>query len=824
MSSTPDTTQSVVTRPKLPDEIRTLLARLRSQIRRYLLLQGIASVIIVLGLMFWGMLALDWGYFQISRLELPRWFRAVLTFASIIAVGASLFVWVILQIFRKLRNKALVLLLEKRFPELDDRLITAIEMTDDSAVNGSSAATSPLSGWMLQRTIADANRLAASLDVQNVFTSRPLKRALTFAAIMLTSLIALGVMNQQAFARWASGYWKLEEEYWPRETQLRVRVLAQPGDRVREFQDGNVKHPRGGDLVLVVDVVESKTPPDRVQLRYRMNSGGSTRVLMTRSGDDQFKHTISGLIDDVDVWVTGGDYTNRTPYHIEIVDPPRIDRLSLLCRYPEYTGLNVADDAGRDEKLVQGPQIALPMETAFDLVADTNKPLTGFSLQTDRWELSYHRRQPAHFTLKNPEGDVVKRIPLSPALQATMLASSARQLRVPFFMGGQSSLQLDDLDGEITDAIPLPPESNIRIELEDEDDIYSIEPARLMIQGILDEPPIIEAELRGVGTSITRMARIPIAGLLKDDYGLMNAGFDFLVNQETEYRPRPFQSPLTVGVREFRLGENSPEAWERFDVLPLDLAVGNELSLTLTAADGDDVNGPHASRSQIFKFKIVSLEELMSLLYAKELNLRRRFEQIHIEVQQTKADLQQHRERAIDRRKLAGLAEKTDEQRKTIEELSLALSASAERGLHGARKNATESASIEEAFRDIREELVNNGVNTRQILDRIDDRILTPLHVINTIDYPNVDEAMGLYRLANERAADPAPRIDETLVAVDLLLQHMETVLNEMQDLLEYHEAVELLKKIIQQQEDLVEKTKAERNRSLLEGFKKSNP
>ncbi|MEX1228910.1 MAG: hypothetical protein WEB58_01645 [Planctomycetaceae bacterium] len=818
MSSTPDTTQSVITRPKLPDEIRTLLARLRSQIRRYLLLQGIASVIIVLGLMFWGMLALDWGYFQISRLELPRWFRAVLTFASIIAVGASLFVWVILQIFRKLRNKALVLLLEKRFPELDDRLITAIEMTDDSA-----AATSPLSGWLLQRTIADANRLAASLDVQNVFTSRPLKRALTFAAIMLTSLIALGVMNQQAFARWASGYWKLEEEYWPRETQLRVRVLAQPGDRVREFQDGNVKHPRGGDLVLVVDVVESKTPPDRVQLRYRMNSGGSTRVLMTRSGDDQFKHTISGLIDDVDVWVTGGDYTNRTPYHIEIVDPPRIDRLSLLCRYPEYTGLNVADDAGRDEKLVQGPQIALPMETAFDLVADTNKPLTGFSLQTDRWELSYHRRQPAHFTLKNPEGDVVKRIPLSPALQATMLASSARQLRVPFFMGGQSSLQLDDLDGEITDAIPLPPESNIRIELEDEDDIYSIEPARLMIQGILDEPPIIEAELRGVGTSITRMARIPIAGLLKDDYGLMNAGFDFLVNQETEYRPRPFQSPLTVGVREFRLGENSPEAWERFDVLPLDLAVGNELSLTLTAADGDDVNGPHASRSQIFKFKIVSFEELMSLLYAKELNLRRRFEQIHIEVQQTKADLVQHRERAIDRQKLAELAEKTDEQRKTIEELSLALSASAERGLHGARKNATESASIEEAFRDIREELVNNGVNTRQILDRIDDRILTPLHVINTIDYPNVDEAMGLYRLANERAADPAQRIDETLVAVDLLLQHMETVLNEMQDLLEYHEAVELLKKIIEQQEELVEKTKAERKRSLLEGLKSNS-
>ncbi|MDA1213999.1 MAG: hypothetical protein O2955_15900 [Planctomycetota bacterium] len=801
----------------LPDDIRQLLIRLRSQIRRYLLLQGIASVIIVLGLMFWGMLVLDWGYFQISRLELPRGFRIVLTFASICILGFSLFMWVILQYFRQLRNKALVLLLERRFPELDDRLITAIEMTANDDASGSSGTT-PLSGWLLQRTVADANRLAASLDVQNVFTSRPLKRALACAAIMVMSLVALGVMNQQAFARWASGYWKLEDEYWPRETQLRVRVLAQPGDRVREFQDGRVKHPRGGDLVLVVDVVESKTPPDRVQLRYRMTSGGSTRVLMTRSGEDQFKHTISGLIDDVDVWVTGGDYTNRRPYHIEIVDPPRIDNLTLHCRYPDYTGLNGNDE--RDNKLVLGPQIAIPMETAFDLVADTNKPLIGFSLQTDRWELSYRRNESANFTLKSPEGDIVKRIPLASAFQATMLASNARQLRVPFFMGAQSSLKLDDLYGEITDAIPLPPESNVRIELVDEDDIYSSEPARLMIQGILDEPPIIEAELRGVGTSVTRMARIPIAGLIMDDYGLMDAHFEFLVDQEQEYRTRSFRSSPAPGTLEFRLGHDSPEPWERFDVLPLDLAVGHELSVTLTAVDGDDVNGPHSSRSQIFKFKIVSQEELMSLLYAKELNLRRRFEQIHIEVQQTKADLQQHRIRAIERQQLASLAEKTDDQRKLIEEISLALSASAERGLHGARKNATESASIEEAFRDIREELINNGVNTRQILDRIDDRILSPLHVINTIDYPNVDEAIGLYRLANERSTDPVPRIDESLVAVDELLVHMESVLNEMQDLLEYHEAVELLKKIIHQQEELVEKTKSERKRSLLEGLK----
>ncbi len=828
MSSTPDTSNSTGSTATLPPEIRSLLTRLKSQIRRYLLIQGVASVIVVFGLIFWGTMLLDWGYFQLSRLELPRWFRATLTFLSLCSIGTAIVSWIVLQLFRRLRNQALVMLLEKRFPELDDRLITAIEMTDASASVQSTTAT-PLSGWLLQRTIADASRMAASLDLQSVFTNRPLKRALTLASIAIVSVAALGVMNQQALARWASGYWRLEDEYWPRETQLRVRVLAQPGDRIRDFKEGNYKHPRSGDLVIVVDVMEAKTQPDRVQLRYRMNStSGSTRVLMTRSGENQFKHTISGVIEDVDLWVSGGDYVNRTPYHIEVVDSPRIDQLTLRCRYPEYTGLNITDasddSAARDEKIVQGPQIALPMETSFHLVAKSNKPLAGFQLQTDRWELAYRRNEPAHFTVKNEEGDVLRRINVSTQWIQSGLSPDGTQFLIPFFMGGHSAIQLDELETEISGDIPLAADSIIRIELEDEDEIYSVEPSRLMIQGLLDEPPVIEAELKGVGTSITRQARIPIAGVIRDDYGLVQAQFEFLVNQDTEFRVRPFRKPLTDPVKEFRLGQDSAEAWERFELLPLDLAVGNELSLTLIATDGDNLNGPHTTRGQIFKFKIVSVEELMSLLYAKELNLRRRFEQIHIELQQSRTDLQLHRGRADERKQLEQLAEKTAEQRRMIEEFSLALSASAERGLHGARKNATESASIEEAFRDIREELVNNGINTRQILGRIEDRILTPLHAINTIDYPNFDEAIGLYRLANERGTDPVPHIDETLVAVDQLLEHMQQVLNEMQDLLEYHEAVEFLKKIIQQHEQLHDKTKAERKRKLLEGLKKTEP
>ena len=54
--------------------------------------------------------------------------------------------------------------------------------------------------------------------------------------------------------RWVAGYLGLREGYWPRETELIVKVIVQPGDRVREFTDGHYKHPKGSDLSLQIDL------------------------------------------------------------------------------------------------------------------------------------------------------------------------------------------------------------------------------------------------------------------------------------------------------------------------------------------------------------------------------------------------------------------------------------------------------------------------------------------------------------------------------------------------------------------------------------------
>ena len=82
---------------ELRTELQSVLSQLRSRIRRYVLLEGAALILTLLGGLFWLSLAVDHAWFQVSRLELPRWFRASF---DVVVVGLVVFLllsWVALR-------------------------------------------------------------------------------------------------------------------------------------------------------------------------------------------------------------------------------------------------------------------------------------------------------------------------------------------------------------------------------------------------------------------------------------------------------------------------------------------------------------------------------------------------------------------------------------------------------------------------------------------------------------------------------------------------------------------------------------------------------
>ncbi|MSR56143.1 MAG: hypothetical protein EXS05_00480 [Planctomycetaceae bacterium] len=812
---------AVIDKSTLPPQVLDVLRALRRRIKRYVALEGAALVLVVLGVAFWFSLAGDYWF------EHSLGVRRVLLLAAIGAVMAVGVWYLLLRLVRVIRNRALALVLERRFPQLGDRLITSVELLE-------AGSAEPLTSAMLQQTAAEAAQLSEKLPLREVFNLAPLLKA-TFAALgLVLSMGAFAWANSEVFHTWFRRNFLLADDQYRRDTDLDVVVLADPGERIVEFRNGVYKHPRGADFTFLATVPDEKKVPDQVQFSYRNteHSGGGGDY-MTRIGGRQFRQRLIGLHEGIRLWLSGGDFSTRTPFVVEVVEPPQIDRVVLHVLYPEYTGLNSRDEPSlapvRQEITVQGTQVSLPAGTDLIIEARTNKPLTAVRMQTDAWELRLTRAG-AQLALPTEGAGPLTWIDLPSS--ESLLAADGRSFRVPCLLSATPVLEVVSASGQPHLPLRLAADSLLRVTLHDDDDVMSAEPVRLTINSIADEPPQIETRLKGIGTSITRQATIPVVGEIQDvqdgskrygvtdDYGIAEARFEYkLENTRTEskengYQPAPFAS-RPEGRKQFPVDE-------KFAVLSLDLTVGVKLTLKIVAADADVLTGPHLASGQPYNFQVVSDDELLALIAVKELNLRRRFEQILDEVKDTRKDLLLGRTRLDEVRELRNQipAGRENEVREQLAALDLALSTSVERAINGIRKNANETQSIEEEFRDIRDELENNAVpDVRSMLDRIDDGIVRPLHSVNTHDYNDVDDALMLLRKALEDREGVLSRFEEPVDRLNLTVEHLEAVLAQMLKLESFNEALQLLRDIIKTQEDLQEKTRQERKKKLIEGL-----
>jgi len=802
-------------------EIAGALARLQSRIRRYVLLEGIALALVVVGLAFWISLSVDYW------LELSRGLRRAIALLALVATVGALVWYLLLRLARGFHNRALALVLERRFPELNDRLITAVELA------GGAEPLPALTSSMLGRTIDEAADVLRRLELREVFNARPLVRAAGLAIVLVFSVLGFGLVNAEVFQTWYRRNLLFDDGLYRRETELAIYVLAEPGERQAEFRDGLYKHPRGADLALVAEVVEGKVVPREVHYTYRNrgHSGGGDGY-MTRVGERQFRQKLAGLKDSVNLWVRGGDFSTRGPLVVEIVDAPQIDRLSLECLYPAHTGLNLRDPASqepvRDTLQVIGSQVSLPAGTDFVLTGRANKALLGVLVETDLFDVRITLQGAQARLARGLAGHEAAWVAL-PGAEAR-LSGDGRDFRLPFKLQVAEPAAGQSL--EPAWPIALPPDAVLRFTLHDADDVISAEPARLAVSSIRDEPPQVDLRLKGIGTSITRQATIPFVGQMRDlqdgtkvyglsdDYGVVEARFEYRVEGGKEeapegFRSRPFENPPR-GRREVPVSE-------RFPVLELNLAVGQRLLLKAVAVDGDQLTGPHQASSTPYNFQIVSDDELIALVAIKELNLRRRFEQILEEVKSTRKDLILHRARLDEVKDLlprnpAELAPAQAERRSVAH---LGAAAAADRAISGIRKNANETQSIEEEFRDVRDELDNNAVpDLKTLLNRIEQGILSPLHLINTVDYNECDDLLVVLRAALDQPDAPFGPLDAAVDQLGTTIEHLEAVLAQMLKNEDYHKMLELLRGIIQDQEELKKQTESQRKKKLIEGLK----
>jgi hypothetical protein len=234
--------------PSKAEESRVIhpLQRLRSYIRAYIGLEGIAKLVLFVAVWFWLGLLIDFGFFKAFGVDwvqtFPWQIRATilgaLTAATVLFIADSL----IRRFFREFRTGALALVLERRFPgELGDRLITAVELSDPRQAER--YGFSPL---MIAQTVHDAAERVDRLPIQDVFDWRRLRRLGMWVALLTVGVyLAIGI-GYCALARVSpadyvirfgdtAGIWferniLLHNTIWPRRAHLELVNFPEKGE------------------------------------------------------------------------------------------------------------------------------------------------------------------------------------------------------------------------------------------------------------------------------------------------------------------------------------------------------------------------------------------------------------------------------------------------------------------------------------------------------------------------------------------------------------------------------------------------------------------
>lgn len=755
--------------PDLPNAVRQALDAVRRRIRTYVWFDGLAKLIVALGLAYWLGLALDW-LFEPS----PAVRRIALVAVAVFALYV-LYRYLLRRAFVPISDTSAAVLLERRFPALQDHVITAV----DVATAPERAAT--YHPGLISQTNQAADAAIAAVDPGDVFNRRPLVQSIVGAAAVIVSLIAFAIAYHETFGFWLDRI-ALSENLWPRRVRLEV-----VGFEVDASGKRTHKLAQDDDYELLVHArTDGYQVPDEIEIRYRLDDGRRGRDTLVRVGEANssrddfqlFRYEFKRVTGDMDFDVVGGDDRVRN-LHLHVVDRPELVAIELECVYPEYL-----QRPSRRLPVTGGMRI--PEGTKLSLLANSTKPLVAARI---------HDAKDKHDT--------------------DLTFASQPQQKLHFEYG---TLAADDV---------------LLVTATDNDGVATREPYRVSLSVVKDEVPQIAVRLSGISTAITPDAILPLVGKISDDYALDRAWYEYQVDGGP-VATRSVSYIITGQTSfdkldAFDTRANNPTNGKR----ALELKPKQKLLLSLKASDRYNLSKqPRAGSSQQFALEIVTPSDLLVLLERRELSLRQRFEAIHEKLTDTRnllnrvgtdeapANPAAPTTSAPEKKKESSAGAPQETAASSTERLLSRTRLRVAGALQNVAQSTDEVAGVADAFDDLGLELTNNRIENTDLKSRLGEQIARPLHQIAKDRMPKLSEQL---KLVEERVADPtamAPELKKAIALADQILVEMQQVLNRMIELQTYNEVVTLLRDIISDQNQINQRTeqrKKERLRSLFQ-------
>ena len=316
--------------------------------------------------------------------------------------------------------------------------------------------------------------------------------------------------------------------------------------------------------------------PEDVTLDLRFDDGATAQAMLEPDRvEDEFVGGLETVQQPFEYRLSGGDAISDW-FPVQVVPAPVVDRLAVRVTFPDYTGLaplTLPEGRGHVEAVVG---------STVELTAASSKGLTSAEIRF---------------------ADDSGRLPAT----------------------------VDDDRRTVHARFPVTEDTTYQIMLGDTEGMSNARrlPRRYRIRAIKDLAPEITLETPEGDVEVTPEATVPIAALVKDDFGI--GGID-LVHQLDKSGPVTKASEETVvplrPAAEAVATEKRLLAEHSWDLAPMRLAYGTVLRMRLRAADLRDVPEPNVGFSREVRLRVVGTAEFLDAMENEQKLVREELQRV----------------------------------------------------------------------------------------------------------------------------------------------------------------------------------------------------
>jgi hypothetical protein len=782
------------------------LSAIAGLIRNYVIFEAVLWIALWCMAVFWLGGMLDYLPVTAGASETPRAVRIGLLAMMAIGTGWILVARLASRVFARLPEKSLALLVERKYPEFNNELVTAVELSNKAEADVSNPVAYRA---MLGRVHESVGRRIESVEPATLLNWQPIWGAgIAFGFIMVvTGIAALGMSNWML--QWSQRLFALSDKPWPRRASLnadgiQLQLPAFTGQLVAErvmipFENGLARLPNGAAAQLQISAdTKAAALPETCTLFYRAEDGSRGRANLRRVGGpvagwQQFTlegPPLDGLTSDLEFDVVGLDARLRD-HKLQVVEPTAISDMQIECRYPVYL-IDSLTSRPNLERLPYRSGQRIPQGTEVTLLGKSSSPLK---------QVQYVVRGTS--TGAGGEG----------GLQILTAEPKGSEFQVP----------LGQLNSNLV----------VEVRLIDHYGLSADQISRYLLTMQEDTVPEVATRLDGIGMAITPNAVIPILGTVTDDHGIQEVAVELARNEDNPLKlqvPIKGDDNLDIKIDLAQLAEGGKFV----------LAPKMTLGLVVSARDRYDLQGQqHIGLGQPQQLAIVTANELGIILDRQELELRQRLELIISEVEQLREALQQTaaslspsgsaRLPRVDRSSVLVTAQEgTNADAKNAQtppdaaaQLRRIAALRAQQAVLQGDKSQQELASIALRVDNVRKQLINNRTDTIDRQVRLQEKVHQPLTGLLANEYEKMRSQLLTFQTAAMSDAGGGTQARSAVEGTDQVLIALEAIKANMLDMESFTEILDLVQGLLDDQEKILSETEKQQKQRILDQFKK---